>query len=335
MRRHGRRFGLIVVVALALGSAVAITPAGAASVPSAPAQPKASPGNLQARVTWVAPANGGSAINEYVVTPFVGTTAKTPRVFHSTAVTQLITSLVNGTSYTFRVKAHNAVGFGTASVASSAIRVGAPTAPAKPIATRGNATVRVNWSLPLKNGSAITGDIVTPFIGTVAQTARVFNSTLRAQDITGLVNGTAYTFKVAAKNSFGVGPKSVASVAARPTAQPTLKLAMNATIGQPILVNSAGMTVYMFVPDGSGTTSQVTGALRSAWPYVTWGGAVTVGSGLTLASATANIQPDNSRLMAYNGHLLYTFVGDQVPGDVTGQGLNQFFVLDASGNEIP
>ena len=60
-----------------------------------------------------------------------------------------------------------------------------------------------------------------------------------------------------------------------------------------------------------------------------------MGSGLTLASATANIQPDNSRLMAYNGHLLYTFVGDQVPGDVTGQGLNQFFVLDASGNEIP
>jgi predicted lipoprotein with Yx(FWY)xxD motif len=109
---------------------------------------------------------------------------------------------------------------------------------------------------------------------------------------------------------------------------------MNATIGEPILVDSRGMTVYMFVPDGAATTSHVTGPLRTAWPYVTWAGTVTVGAGLTAASAAANVQPDNTRLISYHGHLLYTFVSDHAPGDVTGQGLAQFFVLDASGNQV-
>ena len=40
--------------------------------------------------------------------------------------------------------------------------------------------------------------------------------------------------------------------------------------------------------------------------------------------------------MSYNNHLLYTFVGDQAPGQVTGQGdFGYYFVLNASGNEIP
>ena len=47
------------------------------------------------------------------------------------------------------------------------------------------------------------------------------------------------------------------------------------------------------------------------------------------------MQPDNTRLVSYNSHLLYMFVGDATPGDVTGQALNNFFVLDASGNKIP
>jgi len=79
----------------------------------------------------------------------------------------------------------------------------------------------------------------------------------------------------------------------------------------------------------------VNGGLRAAWPYVTWAGALTVGAPLVASSASANIQPDNTRLVGYNGHLLYTFVNDHAPGDVTGQGLNQFFVLDANGNKIP
>jgi predicted lipoprotein with Yx(FWY)xxD motif len=337
MQFRGRKFGLIVLVAMALVIAAAILPAGAATVPSAPAKPSATPGNGTARVTWVAPANGGAAINQYIVTPFIGTTAQSPRTFNSTAVSQVITNLVNGTIYTFKVKAHNAVGTGANSVASNAVKVGTPAAPAKPLVAPGNALVRVNWVAPANNGSAITGYVVTPIKAGVVQTAHTFNTTALTQPITGLTNEANYTFRVAAKNARGVGPMSVASLVVKPTAQPTLKTAMNATIGQPILVNSYGMTVYLFDPDADATPtiSNVNGPLRAAWPYVTWAGALTVAPPLSVGSATANIQPDNTRLVAYNGHLLYTFVSDHAPGDVTGQGIAQFFVLDASGNKIP
>jgi predicted lipoprotein with Yx(FWY)xxD motif len=324
-------------VALALVPTAAILPAGAATVPAAPAAPSASPGNGTARVTWVAPNNGGSVINQYIVTPFIGATAQMPRTFNSTAVTQVITGLTIGTTYTFRVKAHNAVGTGANSAPSNPATVGAPATPAKPQVAPGNAAVRLNWVAPANNGSAISGYIVTPFKAGVVQPVRTFNSTALVQPITGLTNGVNYTFKVQAKNARGNSPVSPASLVAKPTAQPTLKTAMNATIGQPILVNSYGMTVYLFDPDADATPtiSNVNGGLRTAWPYVTWAGALTVAAPLTVGMATAHIQPDNTRLVAYNGHLLYTFFSDHVPGDVTGQAVNQFFVLDANGNKIP
>jgi predicted lipoprotein with Yx(FWY)xxD motif len=322
---------------LALVPTFAIAPAGAATVPAAPAKPTASPGNAQARVTWVAPANNGSAINQYTVTVFIGTTAQTPpRVFDATAVSRIITGLANGTTYTFKVKARNGVGYGANSVASNAIKVGTPRAPAKPQVAPGNGQVRVNWVAPSNSGSAISGYIVTPFVGTTAQGARPFPAMPLAQNVTGLTNGTAYTFKVAAKNAVGTGPASVASLAVKPTAQPTLKLATNATYGQ-YLVNSYGFTVYMYDldADATPTTSNVTGGLRAAWPYVTWSGPITVGAGLTVSLATGNLQPDNTRLVAYNGHLLYTFVQDTAAGQITGQRVNHFFLVDENGNKIP
>jgi predicted lipoprotein with Yx(FWY)xxD motif len=335
VRLRGRRFGFVLVVALVLGPTAVIAPAWAASVPSAPAMPSASPGNGQARVTWTAPASNGSPINQYIVTPFIGFAAQTPRTFNSTAVTQLVTGLTNGTTYRFKVKAHNGVGTGTDSVASNAVEVGTPAAPSRPSTAPGDAQARLNWLAPANNGSPISGYVVTPFIGMTAKAPRTFNSTKLVQVVTGLTNGTAYTFKIAAKNAVGTGPQSAVSMIVKPTAQATLKVAPNATIGQPILVNSYGMTVYLFVPDGAGTTSMVHGALRTAWPYVTWSGPVTVGSGLTLSKAAANLQPDNSRLVGYNHHLLYTFVNDHAPGDVHGQGVANFFVVSAAGNKIP
>jgi predicted lipoprotein with Yx(FWY)xxD motif len=337
MRLRGGKFGVVLVVALALVPTAAILPAGAATVPAAPAKPAAAPLNASARVTWVAPANGGAAITHYIVTPFIGATAQAPRTFDASAVTRVITGLTNATVYTFKVKAQNSVGTGANSPASNPVRVGAPAAPAKPQVAPGNAVVRANWVAPANNGSAITGYVVTPFIGATAQPARTFNNTALVQLINGLTNGTSYTFKVAAKNARGTGPMSVASLAVKPTAQPTLKVVSNATIGQPIIVNSYGLTVYMYDPDADATPtiSNVNGNLRVAWPYVTWAGAITVGSPLVVGSAAGNTQPDNTRLVSYNGHLLYTFFNDHAPGDVTGQAVNQFFVLDANGNKIP
>jgi predicted lipoprotein with Yx(FWY)xxD motif len=334
MRRLGRRFGLFLVVAAVCGATAAAVPAGAASVPSTPAKPTATPANAAARVNWVAPAANGSAINAYFVTPFIGAVAQPAHMFGSTARTGLVTGLENGTTYTFKVKARNGVGVGANSVASGAVKVGTPASPGKPATAPGNAQVRLNWVAPANSGHAISGYVVTPFIGAAAQTAHTYTSAAVAEVVTGLTNGTTYTFKVAAKNAIGTGPVSPVSGAVAPTAQPALSAVMNATIGQPILVNSQGMTVYAFGPDGTGTHSMVQGALRAAWPYVTWSGTVSVGTGLTPSSAAANIQTDNSRLVSYNGHLLYTFVSDTAPGDVTGQAVAGFYVVSAAGTPI-
>ncbi len=92
-------------------------PAPATARP-APTGVTATPGNASAAVSWTAPADGGSAITGYTVTPYIGTTAQTPMTVHRHARRRpraTVTGLTNGTAYTFTVAATNAVGTGPAS----------------------------------------------------------------------------------------------------------------------------------------------------------------------------------------------------------------------------
>ena len=89
--------------------------------PLAPTGVTAVPGNAQATVTWTAPANNGSAITAYVVTPFIGAAAQPATTFNSTATTQTVTGLTSGTTFTFKVAAKNARGTGPQSAASNAV----------------------------------------------------------------------------------------------------------------------------------------------------------------------------------------------------------------------
>jgi len=50
--------------------------------------------------------------HRYVVKPFIGATAQPVQTFDSTATTEAITGLANGTSYRFQVAAKNTVGPG-------------------------------------------------------------------------------------------------------------------------------------------------------------------------------------------------------------------------------
>ena len=78
------------------------------------------PGNGSAVVSWTAPADTGSGITGYVVTPYIGFIVQPARTFNSTATSQTITGLTNGTTYVFRVAAKNANGTGPQSVSSGA-----------------------------------------------------------------------------------------------------------------------------------------------------------------------------------------------------------------------
>ena len=87
-----------------------------------------------------------------------------------------------------------------------------------------------------------------------------------------------------------------------------------------ILVNAQGLPLYYYQPD-TAAKSLVTGQLAVAWPPLT--SAMPTANGLS-GNLTA-VNDAHGSQVAYNGHLLYTFVTDR-PGQVTGQGVQNFFV---------
>jgi hypothetical protein len=90
-----------------------------------------------------------------------------------------------------------------------------PGAPTGVTAVAGTGQATVSWTAPASSGgSDITGYTATSTPGGL--TANVDGSTLTAI-VTGLTNGTAYTFKVTATNTAGVGPASAASNSVTPS----------------------------------------------------------------------------------------------------------------------
>jgi hypothetical protein len=100
----------VVVVSLALSGCVADPP---------PVIGTATAGDGQATVSWQAPLGAPLPITAYVVTPLVNNVQQAPVRFNSTATSETVTGLTNGTTYTFEVKAINALGNDSGSSAQS------------------------------------------------------------------------------------------------------------------------------------------------------------------------------------------------------------------------
>jgi predicted lipoprotein with Yx(FWY)xxD motif len=104
-----------------------------------------------------------------------------------------------------------------------------------------------------------------------------------------------------------------------------------------ILVDSRGITLYDFVADKRGR-SACYGACATYWPPLITKGKPHAGRGLRASLLGTTKRRDGKLEVTYNHHPLYYFVGDQRPGQTTGQSLNQFgaawWVLSPAGKEI-
>jgi hypothetical protein len=183
--------------------------------PGPPTGVSATAGNGQATVTWTAPSNGGSPITSYAVI----SSADNITDVAGTATSATVTGLTNGTSYTFTVQAYNAVGYSALSAPSNAVTpVGPPAAPVVSGWTVGNGEITIDWSAPDNDGGEpLTGYTITMQPGGATYQAA---ATATSDTITGLTDGTSYTFSMTAANSLGTGPASAAVGPVIPLALP-------------------------------------------------------------------------------------------------------------------
>jgi predicted lipoprotein with Yx(FWY)xxD motif len=156
------------------------------------------------------------------------------------------------------------------------------------------------------------------------------NRRLRA--LLALLAAAAAAAVVAACSSSGTPSSSGGGSSTHAAAAGSLKTAEIG--GAMVLTNAKGFTLYSFAPDTS-TTSSCNGTCAQNWPPLK--GPATA-SGVKGTFGTIK-RSDGSTQATFDGHPLYTFVGDTAPGQAKGNGLNAagglWHEITTSGSAAP
>ena len=136
--------------------------------------------------------------------------------------------------------------------------------------------------------------------------------------ITRVAATTAAALAVAGLVLLGVAVAGASSPAPAASSTSTGTGLKTTTIGgTTVLTNAGGFTLYSFAPD-TPTTSKCYGSCAAYWPPVT---GTTAGQHLPGTVGTIT-RTDGSHQLTYNGHPLYTYIGDSAPGQANGNNLN-------------
>lgn len=104
-----------------------------------------------------------------------------------------------------------------------------------------------------------------------------------------------------------------------------------------VLVDATGRTLYLFAGDAR-NLSRLSPAGRAIWPPFISGSAPAATGGALAAQIGTVPGGRGPRQITYNGHPLYYYVGDHGPGQIAGQGLNEFgarwYVVSPVGRAI-
>jgi hypothetical protein len=231
-----------------------ITPVGPASAPTGVSL---TPGNGEAVMAFLPPDNGGGAIIGYEYSLDDGDT------WHALSVSSLtpvvvgtISGLVNGTTYQVEFRAQNSAGPGAASAPFAVTPATVPAPPTEVAAARGNTQASISFVAPADSG----GVAVTSYTVTSAPDGHFVVCTSSPCTVSGLTNGTSYTFTVVATNAHGDSASSIASNAVTPATVPGTPSSVSVTGG-----NSSALVSFTAPSDTGG--SPVTG-----YEYSTDGG---------------------------------------------------------------
>jgi hypothetical protein len=318
-----------------------------ATAPGPPTAVTATPGNAKATVRWHAPSStGGSAITGYAVTGSPSGSCTT-----TGALTCVVTGLTNGTSYTFTVTASNPT-VGSASAASNSVTpAGPPGVPTHVAATAGNAQAKVTWTAPASNGGSPITKYVVAASGSGGQTCTWTSGALSCT-VTGLLNGTSYTFTVTASNAVTAGSASAASAAVTPTGPSLPPTGISAVAGDqqatvsctaPASNGGAAITSYTATasPGGahaSATTCPVTVTGLTDGTAYTFTVTTTNSLGTSVASAASNsVTPVDTHPPSAPAGLIGKFAGSSLvvswQGSTDNVGVARY-ELDLNGTAI-
>lgn len=205
-------------VAAVTGSSVKFTgeytqPAAAtpATLPSEPLTPTATAGNLSANLSWTAPSsNGGATVTSYKVEyKASSSTIWTELPTRPTTTSVVITSLLSGTIYNFRVSAINSVGTSNPSATATATVSALPNAPASltaaPATPAVSGQLKLNWTEPTASGvSPVTGyKVEYKLASTSTWTTATASILALSYTIESLTNGQLYDLQVSSINAIG------------------------------------------------------------------------------------------------------------------------------------
>jgi hypothetical protein len=203
----------------ALGTSAPSAPSGdivAATHPTRPGAPTVVLGALSATLTWTTPTfDGGLPVTSYTATASPG--GATCTTTGSTTCT--VEGLASGVSYSFAVVATNDAGPSASGSGSTPARAVAAAAPAVlDVARAGDGAILVTAAETTSWGAVPTGYTIVSTPGSKKCTISVPDTSCV---VTGLTNGTTYTFAATTVNDLGTSSGSIASAPIVPAVAPT------------------------------------------------------------------------------------------------------------------
>jgi uncharacterized protein DUF11/fibronectin type III domain protein len=254
-----------------LGSSPFSTPSNsvtpkAPTVPGAPTNVSATPGDSFATVSWTAPASdGGSPITSYTVTAFTGgAPAGITATVGGNAAN--VSPLTNGVAYTFSVHATNAIGNGPESAQSGPVTPAAVTAPDVAISMTGPASV-------IAGGNAVYSLVVTNLGPTTAPDVTLNDSETGAT-VSSVTTTQGSCTTVSANISCGLGTLAAGqsvtvTVTLKPASNTVNQASVQSSAGDSNFTNNSASVTTTFIPLNQTTDVQVTGSAQNGGPSVT------------------------------------------------------------------